>query len=461
MDDPPCSLCRMTANMCFTEEEFFMEISLQRPRSRLVFWLELRNPARSWWSFICASSLSIPVESEQLGKARKIDLSRFLHTMTKKAWQMVMRAGPLIFLLPLLPAMNAGAASFDCAKASTKVEKLICADAELSRLDKEIAAAYAQLLSLLDSLGAKLERKKFQELRQRWAREDIVNCKDVNCLKNSYKSQILFLHRSIDNRENLKKALEKGLLYGYCGNLTLASHCGDQSGVGSDVCEDYLDYLNTLKARPVCETPVPPQFKRPDWQEVDVRTHLELAYQAECAAWGDNDWFQKKFPDFATWKKRFLAAVNTDGIEPIMRRTKVLAKIGRTLAREQEPAEYKEVEILAYKRNNQACTDRLVRGKGLGPDYYSSAEGDYVYSTFTGNPDTPLEAIGTHSEGEILLYQNDLYAIVVFNISPDTDSLIAAGAISIDGPLEFYESSQPSHYSLRQQCGFRMVQQPK
>jgi uncharacterized protein len=36
----------------------------------------------------------------------------------------------------------AQAASFDCAKAQSKVEKIICADAELSKLDEDLATAY-------------------------------------------------------------------------------------------------------------------------------------------------------------------------------------------------------------------------------------------------------------------------------------------------------------------------------
>jgi len=38
----------------------------------------------------------------------------------------------------------ATAASFDCGKARTKVEKLICADPQLSRQDSELAATYAE-----------------------------------------------------------------------------------------------------------------------------------------------------------------------------------------------------------------------------------------------------------------------------------------------------------------------------
>jgi uncharacterized protein YecT (DUF1311 family) len=45
---------------------------------------------------------------------------------------------------------GAKAASFDCAKARTKVEKLICADPQLSRQDSELAAAYGEALKAWD-----------------------------------------------------------------------------------------------------------------------------------------------------------------------------------------------------------------------------------------------------------------------------------------------------------------------
>ena len=39
--------------------------------------------------------------------------------------------------------------SFDCAKASTKVERAICGNAELAKADRELAAAYAALAAKL------------------------------------------------------------------------------------------------------------------------------------------------------------------------------------------------------------------------------------------------------------------------------------------------------------------------
>ena len=56
----------------------------------------------------------------------------------------------LFALVPSLAASPATAASFDCAKARTKVEKLICKDPQLSRQDEEVAKAYGEALKLWD-----------------------------------------------------------------------------------------------------------------------------------------------------------------------------------------------------------------------------------------------------------------------------------------------------------------------
>src|SRR3954468_16367568 len=48
----------------------------------------------------------------------------------------------------MVPSLHA--ASFDCAKASTRVEKAICADPALGRLADDVAAAYAAARAGLD-----------------------------------------------------------------------------------------------------------------------------------------------------------------------------------------------------------------------------------------------------------------------------------------------------------------------
>jgi uncharacterized protein YecT (DUF1311 family) len=71
--------------------------------------------------------------------------------MGRFAWVLI---GPLA-LAGLLapgwwPAGPAAAAGFDCAKARSKVEKLICRDQTLNRLDGEMAEAYANALKAWD-----------------------------------------------------------------------------------------------------------------------------------------------------------------------------------------------------------------------------------------------------------------------------------------------------------------------
>jgi len=59
-------------------------------------------------------------------------------------------AAALLGLVLIAFALPAGAASFDCAKARTKVETLICADPQLSRQDSELALAYGAALKVWD-----------------------------------------------------------------------------------------------------------------------------------------------------------------------------------------------------------------------------------------------------------------------------------------------------------------------
>ena len=56
----------------------------------------------------------------------------------------------LAALLLILVAAPVSAASFDCAKARTKVEKLICKDPQLSRQDGDLAKAYGEALKVWD-----------------------------------------------------------------------------------------------------------------------------------------------------------------------------------------------------------------------------------------------------------------------------------------------------------------------
>lgn len=73
----------------------------------------------------------------------------------------------------------ASAASFDCAKASTRIEKMICQDDGLSRLDDQMADNYKA------QLAAQPNDPSVREAQARWLQER-NKCADESCLRIAY-----------------------------------------------------------------------------------------------------------------------------------------------------------------------------------------------------------------------------------------------------------------------------------
>ena len=88
----------------------------------------------------------------------------------------------LLSLIVTVTTVNA--ASFDCGKASTKVEKFVCGNAELSRLDEDLSNAYHQALQRDD-----VKRSAIEGQRQ-WLKNERNACADVECIKEAYERRI-------------------------------------------------------------------------------------------------------------------------------------------------------------------------------------------------------------------------------------------------------------------------------
>jgi uncharacterized protein len=105
-----------------------------------------------------------------------------------------------ILLFGLL-STQAVAASFDCHKATTWLEKIVCSDPELSKLDDELAKAYHDALASLSPEGQE-ETKQYQ---RQWLKELSPFCKarakfefdnsTAKCLKDAYEGRIGALKR--------------------------------------------------------------------------------------------------------------------------------------------------------------------------------------------------------------------------------------------------------------------------
>jgi uncharacterized protein len=85
-----------------------------------------------------------------------------------------------IFSLCLEPA---AAASFDCGKASTRVEKTICAAPDVGVLDVELAKRFQEGLKTHSPPA-------WREEQRRWLRELRDRCPDAACLRSAYASRL-------------------------------------------------------------------------------------------------------------------------------------------------------------------------------------------------------------------------------------------------------------------------------
>jgi uncharacterized protein len=100
-------------------------------------------------------------------------------------------AVPAVMVLTTVTAQAADP-SFDCAKASSETEKLICKDAELAELDQELASLYQVLLKNLPAS----EQKRLKAEQRGWVkgRDDCWKAADLRaCVASEYRARIMEL----------------------------------------------------------------------------------------------------------------------------------------------------------------------------------------------------------------------------------------------------------------------------
>jgi uncharacterized protein len=77
-------------------------------------------------------------------------------------------------------------ASFDCSKAKTNIEKMICSDKELSVMDENLSKTFKEAIKTTKDKN-QLKNKQFAWLKER------NECNDLNCLYDSYNFQLKYL----------------------------------------------------------------------------------------------------------------------------------------------------------------------------------------------------------------------------------------------------------------------------
>lgn len=98
-----------------------------------------------------------------------------------------------ILAAPLASHVHA-APSFDCGKASTRVERMICDHPRIAELDSELAAAYR--IALRDAPWASANRRIRAEQGE-WVAER-NRCRDPRCLRQLYRQRIKQLYAEVN-----------------------------------------------------------------------------------------------------------------------------------------------------------------------------------------------------------------------------------------------------------------------
>lgn len=111
-------------------------------------------------------------------------------------------------------SLNSWAAGFDCSKASTAIEKLVCSDTSISALDADLNRLY------------KLEYEKsrakeiFRETQILWLKSTRNLCATAECLADVYRERIQSLHQAIELRDTgiERRRVESSFTGTYCAN---------------------------------------------------------------------------------------------------------------------------------------------------------------------------------------------------------------------------------------------------
>jgi len=195
--------------------------------------------------------------------------------MRKGIRRLVIRAGLLFMVLPLCLAVNVQAASFDCAKASTKVEKIICDNPEISKLDDELSASYKA------ALQNEKQAESIRHAQKQWMKERNI-CIDADCVKRAYEirlSSLTIKQTAISDGVVIKQKVVPSTQRGswtYRGG----------AGRNEPLCRELLKRLNRYEWNESqdsrCSWDVIasyPEFSEPPWEELDSKQYEDLIFK--------------------------------------------------------------------------------------------------------------------------------------------------------------------------------------
>jgi len=178
-------------------------------------------------------------------------------------------------------AVSAQGASFDCGKAGTKVEHIICDDPEISKLDDELSLAYKT------ALQDEKEADSTKQAQKQWMKER-NGCVVAGCVKSAYEARLLSVRSKISFPVSSSAEAKRSDYV----LIPLPQYYPDRASFGGELseppkdpkaCELYLQNLRyfTRNNLPLsCGQPVAPtltdKIKPVEWENLDPEKYPEL-----------------------------------------------------------------------------------------------------------------------------------------------------------------------------------------
>ncbi|PPD50455.1 MAG: hypothetical protein CTY16_01480 [Methylobacter sp.] len=120
-------------------------------------------------------------------------------------------------LLAPITVTQLQAAGFDCAKASTEVEKIICANPQLSTFDEQLGKLYQ----------AASKTAALKKAQQHWLRTQRDTCHDDTCLSKAYQQRIAELSTPTEKAWTLFTDKQLGIAFSYPAQRKISPQCHD------------------------------------------------------------------------------------------------------------------------------------------------------------------------------------------------------------------------------------------
>lgn len=158
-------------------------------------------------------------------------------------------------------------ASFDCAKAATPIEKMICESPPVSNLDEQLAAAYKV------ALEKAIDKDTLKQQQRAWLKEKRNPCKDSTCLFDVYQRRLTELSNLSANADVNLNSNRSGTVIKKAITFSLLD------GEGYPLCKEFVDMLNKTQYTeiPACGPKILPEFnnfQEIEWVEIKNKSEI-------------------------------------------------------------------------------------------------------------------------------------------------------------------------------------------